>query len=25
MEAEITGILRSLPPEKMAWFEVIDG
>jgi len=25
MEAEITGFLQSLPPEKMAWFGVIDG
>jgi hypothetical protein len=25
MEAEITGFLMSLTPERMAWFEVIDG
>ncbi len=25
MEAEITGFLKSLTPESMAWFDVIDG
>jgi hypothetical protein len=25
MEAEITGFLKALTPERMAWFEVIDG
>jgi len=25
MEAEITSFLKSLTPERMAWFEVIDG
>jgi len=25
MEAEITGFLKSLTPERLVWFEVTDG